>query len=201
MAELKKELDQYLLLQSDQKKSFKLQIPSIKKPGLPNWLKSESQPEEETWFQETKKQCCPSLSKFQRITGFCICIFMGILCFSLSLMYIPVLILKARKFALLFTLGSLFFVLSFTFLWGPVAYLKHSFSKERLWLTITYGLTLFLTLYFALHLQSTPLTILGAVGQIITLLWSVVSSIPGGSTGISFFTKIFSKSVSNTLPI
>ncbi|KAF5291454.1 hypothetical protein FQR65_LT01765 [Abscondita terminalis] len=200
MADLKKELDQYLLLQSDQKKSFKLQMPTINKTNFPNWFKSEEQ-QEETWFQETKRQCCPSLSKFQRITGFCVCVFMGIICFSLSLMYIPVLILKARKFSLLFTLGSIFFVLSFTFLWGPVAYLKSAFSRERLWLTVTYVLTLSFTLYFALHLQSTPLTILGAVGQIISLLWSVVSSVPGGSTGISFFTKIFSRSVSSTLPI
>ena len=116
-------------------------------------------------------------------------------------MYIPVLILKARKFALLFTLGSLFFVLSFMFLWGPIAYLKHTFSRERLWLTITYAFTLIITLYCALHLQSTPFTILGAVGQIITLLWSVVSSIPGGTTGIGMFSKIFSRSVGSTLPI
>jgi hypothetical protein len=38
---------------------------------------------------------------------------MGTLCFSLSLMYVPVLLFKARKFALLFTLGSLFFVLRY----------------------------------------------------------------------------------------
>lgn len=90
---------------------------------------------------------------------------------------------------------------SFSFLWGPAAHFKHMFSRERLCLTITYGLTLFATLYFALHLQSTPFTVLGAVGQVITLLWTVISSIPGGATGLSFFTKIFSRSVSNTLPV
>jgi len=200
MADLKKDLDQYLLLQSDQKKSFKFQIPTIQKPNISNWLKSDNA-EEESWFQETKKECCPSLSRFQRITGFCICIFMGILCFSLSAIYIPVLILKARKFALLFTLGSLFFNLSFAFLWGPLAHLKHMVSRDRVCLTITYGLTLFGTLYCALHLQSTPLTVLGAVGQVITLLWTVVASVPGGATGFSIFTKIFSKSVSSTLPV
>ncbi|KAK5641652.1 hypothetical protein RI129_010199 [Pyrocoelia pectoralis] len=200
MADLKKDLDHYLLLQNDQKKSFKLQIPTIQKPNFSNWLKSESQ-EEETWFESTKKQYCPSLTRFQRITGFCICVLMGILCFSISLMYIPVLVLKARKFALLFTLGSLFFLLSFMFLWGPIAYLKHSFTRERIWLTLTYGFTLVATLYCALHLQSTPFTVLGAVGQIITLLWSVIASVPGGATGVSVFSKIFSKSVGATLPI
>lgn len=66
MAELKKDLDEYLLLQSDQKKSFKFQIPTIQKPNLSNWLKTDP-PEDESWFQERKKQCCPSLVCFYRL--------------------------------------------------------------------------------------------------------------------------------------
>jgi hypothetical protein len=201
MVDLKKDLDEYLLLQSDQKKSFKLQIPTIQKPNLTNWFKREEPTEDNSWFQETKKGCCPSLTRFQRIALFGLCIVMGTLCFSLSLMYVPVLLFKARKFALLFTLGSLFFVLSFFFLWGPLAYLKHMFSRERLLLTVLYGGTLIATLYCALHLQSTPFTLLCAVGQIVSLLWTVIANIPGGTSGLSFFSKMFSRSVSNTLPI
>ncbi|XP_022908771.1 uncharacterized protein [Onthophagus taurus] len=200
MADLKKDLDEYLLLQNDQKKSFKLQLPLIQKPNFSAWFKKE-EADDGSWFQETKKDCCPSLSRFQRITGFCLCIIMGILCFTLSAMYIPVLLFKARKFSLLFTLGSLFFIMSFSFLWGPMAHLKHMFSRERLLLTLIYGTTLVGTLYFALHLQSTPFTVLFAVGQIVTLLWTVISSIPGGATGLSFFSKMFSKTVSTTLPV
>lgn len=187
--DLKKDLDQYLLLQSDQKKTFK--IPTLQKPNfsVSNWFKKD-EPVEENWFQETKKEFCPSLSRFQRFTFFGICIFMGMLCFSLSLIYVPVLILKARKFALLFTLGSLFFILSFFFLWGPWSYLKHMFSKERLFLTFTYGGTLFATLYCALHLMSTPLTVLCAVGQIISLFWTVLANVPGGTTGTWLLQKI-----------
>ncbi|XP_068915651.1 uncharacterized protein [Tenebrio molitor] len=201
MVDLKKDLDEYLLLQSDQKKSFKLQIPTIQKPNLTNWFKREETTEDNSWFQETKKGCCPSLTRFQRIALFGLCIVMGTLCFSLSLMYVPVLLFKARKFALLFTLGSLFFVLSFFFLWGPLAYLKHMFSRERLLLTVSYGGTLIATLYCALHLQSTPFTLLCAVGQIVSLLWTVIANIPGGTSGLSFFSKMFSRSVGNTLPI
>ncbi|KAJ3624702.1 hypothetical protein MTP99_018304 [Tenebrio molitor] len=201
MVDLKKDLDEYLLLQSDQKKSFKLQIPTIQKPNLTNWFKREEPTEDNSWFQETKKGCCPSLTRFQRIALFGLCIVMGTLCFSLSLMYVPVLLFKARKFALLFTLGSLFFVLSFFFLWGPLAYLKHMFSRERLLLTVSYGGTLIATLYCALHLQSTPFTLLCAVGQIVSLLWTVIANIPGGTSGLSFFSKMFSRSVGNTLPI
>lgn len=130
MADLKKDLDEYLLLQSDQKKNFKIQMPTIPAPKITGWFKKNQPEETESWYQETKRECCPSLviihclnhwfyfiksylfqSRFQRFTLFGICICMGILCFSISLMYIPVLLFKARKFALLFTLGSIFFVL------------------------------------------------------------------------------------------
>ncbi|CAH0564171.1 unnamed protein product [Brassicogethes aeneus] len=201
MADLKKDLDEYLLLQSDQKKNFKITLPALQTPKIPNWLKREQPIETDTWYQETKKECCPSLSRFQRFTLFGICICMGILCFSLSLMYIPLLLFKARKFALLFTLGSLFFVLSFFFLWGPMAYLKHMFTREKIILTLSYGGTLFATLYCALHLQSTPFTVFFAVGQIVSLLMTVVSNIPGGSAGLSFFGSMFRRTASSTLPI
>lgn len=75
------------------------------------------------------------------------------------------------------------------------------FSKERICLTLLYATTLISTLYCALHLQSTPLTVLCAVGQVVTLLWTLVSGVPGGSTGIKFFSKIFSKTVTTTLPV
>lgn len=61
MVDLKKDLDEYLLLQSDQKKSFKLQIPSIQKPNIGAWFKKEEPAEDASWFQETKKDCCPTL--------------------------------------------------------------------------------------------------------------------------------------------
>jgi len=92
-------------------------------------------------------------------------------------------------------------IFSFFFLWGPLAYLKHMFSRERLALTVVYGGTLFATLYSALHMQSTPFTVLFAVGQIVTLLWTVVSSIPGGTTGLSFFSKMFTRGGGSALPI
>lgn len=61
MADLKKDLDEYLLLQSDQKKSFKIQMPTLQKPTIGNWFKREQVEESNSWFQETKKDCCPSL--------------------------------------------------------------------------------------------------------------------------------------------
>lgn len=60
MADLKKDLDQYLLLQSDQKKSFKIQMPSmpgIRKPDISNWFSRDPPPQEESnWCK-----CCPTM--------------------------------------------------------------------------------------------------------------------------------------------
>jgi len=143
----------------------------------------------------------PSLSRTQRIIGFIVFVLMGLLCFTLSTFYIPVLVLKARKFALLFTFGSLFIVLSFSVLWGPVSHMKHLFSTQRLPFTLTYFGSLFTTLYFALKVQSTPLTALFALIQVVALLWYVISYLPGGQTGLIFVTKMATKAAAKSLPV
>ncbi|ROT85375.1 hypothetical protein C7M84_015651 [Penaeus vannamei] len=135
----------------------------------------------------------------QRILGFLACVLMGLICFSLAAMYFPLLVFKARKFALLFTLGSLFSVLSFSFLWGPVNHLKHLFSSERLVFTSVYFLSLFATLYFALSLQSTIFTSIAAIVQVVALLCFVLSNVPGGQTGLKFFSSICSSMVKTTV--
>ncbi len=128
------------------------------------------------WFGSdaaAQNDCLPSLSKKQRIIGFMTSLAMGVLCFCLASMYVPVLILYARKFALLFSLGSMFTLGSFGLLWGPCNHLRHLFSRDRLPFTSVYLATLFGTLYFAMGLQSTPLTVVAAVGQLIALIWYV----------------------------
>jgi hypothetical protein len=91
------------------------------------------------------------------------------------------------------------FACSFSFLWGPVNHLRHLFSRDRLPFTAAYFGTLFATLYFALHVQSTPFTVLCAVGQIVALLWFLISYIPGGQTGLQFCTRLFSSAVTSTV--
>ncbi|KAK0179531.1 hypothetical protein PV327_005275 [Microctonus hyperodae] len=205
MADLNKELSEYLLSNKNDKQ-YKLSIPSVTIPKSPlgKWFgkSTESTTEESRgWLDETQKNCCPTMTRFQRISGFIFCICMGILCFCISAMYIPVLLIRARKFALLYSLGSLFFLMSFCCLWGPMNYLKSLLNQERRCFTISYFATLAGTLYFALHLQSTPLTVLCAVLQIIALLSFLISHIPGGTTGLMFFGRMFKSSVSPTLPI
>lgn len=63
MADLKKDLDEYLLLKSDTKKSFKFQLPTIPKPKFTGWFQKEQTEDlsNNKWFQETQHECCPSL--------------------------------------------------------------------------------------------------------------------------------------------
>lgn len=203
MANLKDELDEYLSSKhSDTKPLLNgITIPvSVSMPKVGSWFrKNEQSDEAENWYSAAQKDCCPTLTRFQRIVGFCICVCMGLLCFTFAAMYLPVLLLKARKFALLYTMGSLFLMSSFSFLWGPIYHLKHLFSKERLCFTLSYLGSLFATLYFALVQQSTPFTVFCAVIQVIALLWFLISYIPGGHTGLMFFTKLFSSAVASSV--
>jgi len=170
-------------------------------PEIKNLFRKSEPEEANGWLKETRESCCPNLTRMQRFFGFVICIGLGIFCMSLSTLYIPVLILKARKFALLFSLGSLFFILSFCFLSGFAIFFKQAFSKPRLLLSGSYAGSLITTLYFAMWVQSTAFTVLFAVIQAITLLLMVLAEIPGGSSGLRFFGQMFRRSVSSTLPV
>jgi len=83
--------------------------------------------------------------------------------------------------------------------------MKHLFSRERITFTLTYLLSLVGTLYFALVMQSTVLTAIAALAQVLALSFFVLSNVPGGQTGIRFFTSIFSsmarKTASTVLPV
>ncbi|KAH8377230.1 hypothetical protein KR093_004328 [Drosophila rubida] len=205
MSNLKQDLDEYLLLQSDQKKNFNVKLPQLKVPaGLSQiFSRSDEAPEANSWLKDTQDSCCPKLSRLQRIVGFVACLGMGCLCMTLSTLYIPVLMLKP-KFALLFTLGSVFFIISFCFLVGFQTFFRQMFSKQRLLASISYSGCLIITLYFALVAKSTAFTVLFAVAQIITLLFMLLGMVPGGATGLKFFGQLFKSSVSassSALPV
>lgn len=220
MANIKDDLNSYLSRSSGSTTSLSSLAASFKLPTLKSFGGSTSEtPEDEQpflgvqveegqssgWFSKENKDCCPSLSRKQRILGFVTSIVLGLICFGLASAYIPFLVFKARKFSLLFSLGSVFTMASFSFLWGPWNHLTHLFSRDRLPFTLVYLTTLGGTLYFAMGLQSTMLTTIAAVCQVIALLWFVVSYIPGGQTGLRYMTKfctsICKSTVNKSLPV
>lgn len=119
--------------------------------------------------------------------------------------YIPMIIIKSRKFVLLFSMGSVFFMASFSLLWGLKNHLKHLANISRLPFTLSYLLSLIATIYYALIVKSVTFTLIFAVLQISSLIWYLISFLPGGQTGFKFFVKIFyslvSKTVSTTLQV
>lgn len=119
--------------------------------------------------------------------------------------YIPVLILRGRKFAILFTCGSLLIFLSIFILRGPEQHLRSMLQADRLPFTTLHLLSVCATLYVALVMQSTVLTVVCAVLQIWALLWYTLSYVPGGHRGIMFFsrfaTKLFKKTAASTLDV
>lgn len=141
------------------------------------------------------------LSATQRLICFAVCLGSGISCFLISSMYIPFLLFKARKFCIFFTVGSMMIMTSFAFLFGPVSHLKHTFSKDRLPFTLTYIGSLLATLFVSFNLQSTILTIIFAIIQILSLVWYFMSYLPHGHTTMKFFASMLARSVSSTLPV
>lgn len=65
------------------------------------------------WFTFGEDANVCGLSRMQRIITFFLFLAMAAFCFVSAMMLIPILILSTRKFAMLNTLGSLFFLVRF----------------------------------------------------------------------------------------
>lgn len=129
-----------------------------------------SEPEPEPWLG--------GCSRTQRLSAALVLSSLSLLCFSLAALYAPLLLLYARKFSLLWSLGSLFAAGALGVLRGPSSLLS---PPALLYLT-----TLTATLWAALGLRSTVLTASGAIVQVVLILYVVISSIPGGAAGLRF---------------
>ncbi|KAF2003338.1 SFT2-domain-containing protein [Amniculicola lignicola CBS 123094] len=135
--------------------------------------------EEEGWF---------ALSRWDRLLVFGGLMLAAVAMFAtcIGLMFTPIFIVKPRKFAILWSMGSVLFLASWSVLMGPMQYVQHLMSGPRLPFTAAYFGSIALTLYFSLGLHSTILTFIAVIGQLIALLWFTVSYFPMGSTGLRF---------------
>ncbi|EME50346.1 hypothetical protein DOTSEDRAFT_69020 [Dothistroma septosporum NZE10] len=145
-------------------------------PGAPLPAPSRRQ-EEEGWF---------ALSRWDRLLVFgglnLAAIALFVVCFTL----LPILSLRPRKFAILWSMASALFLGSWAVMMGPLVYVRHLVSQERIPFTATYFGSIALTLYFAVGLRSTILTLLSSIVQIVALVWYLVSYFPMGSQGLRF---------------
>uniref|UniRef100_A0A914D1B0 Vesicle transport protein n=1 Tax=Acrobeloides nanus TaxID=290746 RepID=A0A914D1B0_9BILA len=144
------------------------------------------------WFSFGSDERVCGLSRMHRMVLFFMALFVAIFCFGMAAMLIPVLILQTRRFAALNTLGSISLLISFGFLWGPVPYVKVLFSPQRRVVTAAYVISVMITLYTSLWLQSTVFTLISAIFEAFALLWFIMSYIPGGDRGMRYMTSMFS---------
>ncbi|EME87559.1 uncharacterized protein MYCFIDRAFT_62463 [Pseudocercospora fijiensis CIRAD86] len=145
-------------------------------PGAPLPARTRRE-EEEGWF---------ALSRWDRLLLFgglnLAAIALFVVCFTL----LPILSLRPRKFAILWSMASALFLGSWAVMMGPLQYVRHLVSQERLPFTATYFGSIALTLYFAVGLRSTILTLLTSIVQLVALVWYLVSYFPMGSQGLRF---------------
>ncbi|KAL1992423.1 hypothetical protein VTN49DRAFT_4455 [Thermomyces lanuginosus] len=153
-----------------------LRLPTHETPGAP--LPAPSRREEEESFF--------ALSRWDRMLIFAGCNVGAAICFLLCFLLWPALTLKPRKFAILWSIGSVFFLASWAVLMGPMTYARHLLSGSRLPFTAAYFGSIALTLYFAVGLRSSLLTLPAAVCQLVALIWYLVSYFPMGSTGLQY---------------
>ncbi|GEQ72448.1 hypothetical protein JCM33374_g6135 [Metschnikowia sp. JCM 33374] len=120
------------------------------------------------------------LSRWDRMLIFGLTFAGSVSCYLICIFLFPVLSLKPRKFALLWSLGSIFFLVSFGVLQGFQPYMLHLFSSTRILFTITFATSIIMTLISSLSLRSTLLSIIFAVIQLISAIWYTVSYFPMG---------------------
>ncbi|KAL2011700.1 hypothetical protein VTN00DRAFT_4418 [Thermoascus crustaceus] len=164
-----------------------VQLPTHESPGAP--LPAPTRRDEEDSFF--------ALSRWDRMLIFAGCNLGAAVCFLLCFILWPALMLKPRKFAILWSVGSLLFLASWAVLMGPLVYARHLVSGPRLPFTAAYFGSIVLTLYFAVGLRWTSLTLVSAIFQLAALVWYLVSYFPMGSTGLQFVGRMGAQRVTS----
>ncbi|KAG0585081.1 hypothetical protein KC19_3G256500 [Ceratodon purpureus] len=131
----------------------------------------------------------------QALTAFFIMIAAGsFFIFMAFFMFLPVIVLVPQKFAISFTIGSIFIVGSFFALKGPKAQFYHMVSKERWAFTAGFIGSMAATIYVSVVLHSYILSVVFAVVQVLALLYYLMSYFPGGTAGMQFLTSMIMNS-------
>ena len=111
MANLKNDLDEYMLMNEERKStSYKLNLNMPKLPSVFGGNTSESSSNNSWLNSDDDNGWCPKLNRLQRMIACIVCFGLGAFCLVVSTFYIPVLVFKARKFALLYSMASVLFI-------------------------------------------------------------------------------------------
>jgi hypothetical protein len=112
--------------------------------------------------------------------------------FSAALfVFLPMVLLFPGKFASAFSSGSVLTLAAMALFRGPRTFLLGLLERDRLAFSAAYIASLALTLYAALAGQSYFLVVFAVAVQVAALLWYASTFVPGGTTGMSFLTRMF----------
>ena len=141
--------------------------------------------------EETRpEQPVLGMSYTQRFRAFMTLVMLAVLFFAIAFTVgLPIIVVRPAKFAISFTSGSLFFMLAFMVLKGPMTHIKSMFTPEKAPFAALYLSSMLGTLWASLVARSYFLVMIASGAQICALLYYLVAGIPGGSQGVSIFLK------------
>lgn len=119
-------------------------------------------------------------------TSFLIVLAIGCGVLFLSMMFLPLILIKPNKFISLFSLGSILVMSSFIFIQGTKSYFSSLFSKERYLFTTLYLASIICGIYFSFNNAWFFIAYFCVIFQFIALTVFIFSFIPGGQIGISY---------------
>lgn len=137
-----------------------------------------------------KKKSKFKLSTFEKYTLFTVFFLTSLFCFSFCFFMFPVILLKPKKFGVVWLVGSVLFILSFGILKGAKNYTKHLFSKERIKFTCSFILTMLTTLFSTIVLKNFLLSIFFCFFEILLMTYYTISYFPLGTKTLNWITSI-----------
>lgn len=142
-----------------------------------------------------------ALSMWEKYSLFFIMFLASCFCFTVCILLLPVLTLKPRKFALLWSMGSFLFITSFGVVRGPYTYAKHLFSRERMAFTVSFLLSFVAVIYFSVVVQSSVMSVVAILVESVTLVYYVVSYFPFGRGALGWISSVGISSARGALRI
>eukprot|EP00656_Telonema_subtile_P057189 TRINITY_DN9351_c0_g1_i4.p2 TRINITY_DN9351_c0_g1~~TRINITY_DN9351_c0_g1_i4.p2 ORF type:complete len:171 (+),score=39.31 TRINITY_DN9351_c0_g1_i4:136-648(+) len=133
------------------------------------------------------------VSRTQRLKYFTVLTIIGLLLLGLSSLFIPLIMVRPHKFALLLTLGNLCIWTAIGMLRGPAEQFKELTSMDRLPFTVVFAGSIAMTFWYSMGKGQYLYVLFCTVLQVCALLWYVLSYFPGGMTALSMLRGVIIK--------
>ncbi|OQR96302.1 hypothetical protein THRCLA_07323 [Thraustotheca clavata] len=130
----------------------------------------------------------------QRFKSFVMLMLLSGLFFGMASLFLPLLLIRPSKFALSFSLGSVFALSAIAALRGWKTYCLSLLQPAHLLLTTLYLSSLASTLYSCLIIGSYVYVIISATLQLVTLGYFLLSAFPGGVAALNTTSRLIAKS-------